>query len=212
VMVARDLELVAWTGARYHVAHISTAAAVRAVREAKKRGLPVTAEVTPHHLTLTDVACCSYDTATKCAPPLRGEADRQAVREGLADGTIDCIATDHAPHATQEKQLEFDQAAFGMIGLETALGLGLKLVDEKLLTLPKLIERLTVGAARVFGLPAGTLGKGAPADVTVLDLDTAYKVDPERFRSKSRNSPFRGWELRGRVTHTIVGGQVVFDG
>jgi dihydroorotase len=212
VMVARDLELVQWTGARYHVAHISTAAAVRAVREAKRRGLPVTAEVTPHHLTLTDVACCSYDTSTKCAPPLRGEADREAVREGLADGTIDCIATDHAPHATQEKQLEFDQAAFGMIGLETALGLGLKLVDDKVLTLPKLIERLTIGAARVFGLPAGTLGKGAPADVTVLDLDAAYKVDPERFRSKSRNSPFRGWELRGRVTHTIVGGQVVFDG
>jgi dihydroorotase len=211
VMVARDLELVAWTGARYHVAHISTAAAVRAVRDAKKRGLPVTAEVTPHHLTLTDVACCSYDTATKCAPPLRSEADRQAVREALADGTIDCIATDHAPHATQEKQLEFDQAAFGMIGLETALGLGLKLVDEKLLTLPTLIRRLTVGAAQVFGLAAGTLGKGAPADVTVLDLEAAYKVDPDRFRSKSRNSPFRGWELRGRVTHTIVGGQVVMS-
>jgi dihydroorotase len=211
VMVARDLELVQWTGARYHVAHISTAAAVRAVRDAKKRGLPVTAEVTPHHFTLTDVACCSYDTATKVAPPLRSEADRQAVREALADGTIDCIATDHAPHATQEKQLEFDQAAFGMIGLETALGLGLKLVDEKVLTLPTLIERLTVGAAQVFGLKAGTLGKGAPADVTVIDLEAAYKVDPERFRSKSRNSPFRGWELRGRVTHTIVGGNLVLD-
>ena len=211
VMVARDLELVAWTGARYHVAHISTAAAVRAVREAKKRGLPVTAEVTPHHLTLTDVACCSYDTSTKCAPPLRSEEDRQAVREGLADGTIDCIATDHAPHATQEKQLEFDQAAFGMIGLETALGLGLKLVDEKVLTLPALIRRLTVGAAAVFGLPGGALKKGAPADVTVFDAEAAYKVDPERFRSKSRNSPFGGWELRGRVTHTIVGGQLVHE-
>jgi dihydroorotase len=209
VMVARDLELVAWTGARYHVAHISTAAAVRAVRDAKKRGLPVTAEVTPHHLTLTDVACCSYDTSTKCAPPLRSEADRQAVREALADGTIDCIATDHAPHATQEKQLEFDQAAFGMIGLETALGLALKLVDAKVLTLPALIRRLTVGAAQVFGLPGGTLRKGAPADVVVLDLEAAHKVDPERFRSKSRNSPFGGWELRGRVVHTIVGGKVV---
>jgi dihydroorotase len=211
VMVARDLELVAWTGARYHVAHISTAAAVRAVRDAKKRGLPVTAEVTPHHLTLTDVACCSYDTSTKCAPPLRSEADRQAVREALADGTIDCIATDHAPHATQEKQLEFDQAAFGMIGLETALGLGLKLVDDKVLTLPALIRRLTVGAAHVFGLGAGTLGKGAAADVTVFDVEGAYKVDPDRFASKSRNSPFRGWELRGRVTHTIVGGNVVHE-
>ncbi len=211
VMVARDLELVQWTGARYHVAHISTAASVRAVREAKRRGLPVTAEVTPHHLTLTDVACCSYDTSTKCAPPLRGEADRQAVREALADGTIDCIATDHAPHATQEKQLEFDQAAFGMLGLETALGLGLKLVDERLLTLPALIRRLTVGAAQVFGLPGGTLGKGAPADVAVIDVGAAYKVDPSTFRSKSRNSPFRGWELRGRVTHTIVGGNVVHE-
>ena len=171
----------------------------------------MTAEATPHHFTLTDVACCSYDTATKVAPPLRSEADRQAVREALADGTIDCIATDHAPHATQEKQLEFDQAAFGMVGLETALGLGLKLVDEKVLTLPTLIERLTVGAARVLGLKAGTLGRGAPADVTVLDLEAAYKVDPDRFKSKSRNSPFRGWELRGRVAQTIVGGIVVHE-
>jgi dihydroorotase len=211
VMVARDLELVQWTGARYHVAHISTAASVRAVREAKRRGLPVTAEVTPHHLTLTDVACCSYDTATKCAPPLRSEADKQALREALADGTIDCIATDHAPHAAQEKDVEYDQAAFGMVGLETALGLGLKLVDEKVLTLPTLIRRLTSGAAQIFGLPGGTLKRGAPADVTILDLESAYKVDPERFRSKSRNSPFRGWDLRGRVTHTIVGGEVVFD-
>jgi dihydroorotase len=211
VMVARDLELVAWTGARYHVAHISTAASVRAVREAKRRGLLVTAEVTPHHLTLTDVACCSYDTSTKCAPPLRGEEDRQAVREGLADGTIDCIATDHAPHAAQEKDVEFDQAAFGMIGLETALGLGLKLVDDKLLTLPTLIRRLTVGAAGVLGLRAGTLAKGARADVTIFDAETTQIVNPEAFRSKSRNSPFCGWELRGRVTHTIVGGAVVHE-
>jgi dihydroorotase len=211
VMVVRDLELVAWTGARYHVAHISTAAAVRAVREAKRRGLPVTAEVTPHHLTLTDVACCSYDTATKCAPPLRGEADREAVRAGLADGTIDCIATDHAPHAAQEKDVEFDQAAFGMLGLETALGLGLKLVDDKLLTLPTLIRRLTIGAAGVLGLAGGTLARGALADVTIFDAETTQTVDPERFRSKSRNTPFRGWQLRGRVTHTVVGGSVVHE-
>src|SRR5439155_8017570 len=171
VMVARDLELVAWTGARYHVAHISTAASVRLVREAKRRGLPVTCEVTPHHLTLTDAACCGYDTSTKCAPPLRTDADVAALKAGLADGTIDCIATDHAPHAAQEKDVEFDQAAFGMLGLETALGLGLKLVDERVLTLPTLIRRLTVGAARVFGLPAGTLAKGAPADVTIIDVE-----------------------------------------
>jgi dihydroorotase len=142
---------------------------------------------------------------------LRGEADRQAVREALADGTIDCIATDHAPHAAQEKDVEFDQAAFGMIGLETALGLGLRLVDEKLLTLPTLIRRLTSGAASIFGLNAGTLAKGAPADVAILDVNTTYKVDPTRWRSKSRNSPFRGWELRGRVTHTFVGGKLVHE-
>jgi dihydroorotase len=210
VMVARDLELVAWTGARYHVAHISTAASVRAVREAKRRGLPVTCEVTPHHLTLTDVACCSYDTATKCAPPLRSEADVAALKEGLADGTIDCIATDHAPHATQEKDVEFDQAAFGMIGLETALGLCMKLVDDKVLSLPELVRKLTVGAARCFELPAGTLARGAVADVTVFDPGKAWTVDRARMRSKSRNTPFHGWELRGRVTMTLVGGTVVY--
>jgi dihydroorotase len=212
VMVARDLELVALTGARYHVAHISTAAAVNAVRLAKRAGLPVTAEVTPHHLMLSDVACCGYDTATKCAPPLRSEADRLAVIAGLVDGTIDCIATDHAPHAAQEKDVEFDQAAFGMIGLETALGLGMKLVAEEKLRLPELVAKLTVNAARVFGLAAGTLLRGAPADVTVFDPEAAWQVDPTRFKSKSRNSPFRGWKLQGRVHTTIVNGNVVYEG
>jgi dihydroorotase len=211
VMVTRDLELVAWTGARYHVAHISTAASVRAVREAKRRGLPVTAEVTPHHLSLTDVACCGYDTSTKVAPPLRSEEDRQALIDALADGTIDCIATDHAPHAAQEKQLEYDQAAFGMLGLETALGLCMRLVDEKRITLAQLIARLTSDAARVFGLHAGTLARGAAADVTVFDPGAEWKVDPARSRSKSRNTPFAGWTLRGRVTHTIVGGAAVYE-
>jgi len=209
VMVARDLELVAFTGARYHVAHISTAASVRAVRDAKRRGLPVTAEVTPHHFTLTDVACCGYDTATKCAPPLRTAADIAALKEGLADGTIDCIATDHAPHAAQEKDVEFDQAAFGMIGLETALGLSLKLVDEGVLSLPALIERLTIGAARVFGLPAGTLARGAAADVVVFNPAAEWKVDPTKLMSKSRNTPFAGWSLRGQVVWTLVEGRVV---
>jgi dihydroorotase len=211
VMVVRDLELVAWTGARYHVAHISTAASVRAVREAKRRGLPVTCEVTPHHLTLTDVACCSYDTSTKCAPPLRTEADVEALKEGLADGTIDCIATDHAPHAAQEKELEFDQAAFGMIGLETAFGLCLRLVAEKVLTLPQLVRKLTSGAARVFELPSGTLARMSPADLVVLDLEHNYTVDAKKGFSKSRNTPFHGWELRGRAVHTIVGGEVVYS-
>jgi dihydroorotase len=209
VMVARDLELVALTGAPYHVAHISTAAAVRAVREAKRRGLPVTCEVTPHHLTLTDVACCSYDTSTKCAPPLRSEADKQALREGLADGTIDCIATDHAPHGPVEKLLEFDQAAFGMTGLETAFGLGLRLVEEGLIDLPTLIRRFTVDAARIFGLEAGTLGRGRAADVTVLSPKHKWRVEAKRGFSKSHNTPFEGWELPGRVEYTIVGGRLV---
>jgi dihydroorotase len=210
VMVARDLELVAMTGARYHVAHISTAAAVSMVRQAKKSGLPVTCEVTPHHLTLTDVACCGYDTSTKVNPPLRSQADVEALKAALADGTIDCIATDHAPHAAQEKELEFDHAAFGMIGLETAWPLMLRLVDEKLLTLPELVRRLVAGA-KVFGLPGGTLAKGAPADVAVLDTDSVYRYDAAKGRSKSRNSPFQGWELRGRAHATVVGGQVVHE-
>ncbi|MSP59093.1 MAG: dihydroorotase [Myxococcales bacterium] len=210
VMVARDLELLAWTGGRYHVAHVSTVAAVRMVREAKRRGLQVTCEVTPQHLTLTDAACAGYDTDTKCAPPLRGQADLEALREALADGTIDCIATDHAPHAAQEKQLEFDHAAFGMIGLETALGLGLRLVDEKVLDLPTLIARFTVGAARVFDLPAGTLANGAAADVVVFDPAAEWTIEPATFRSKSKNSPFAGLTARGRVMLTIVGGKVVY--
>jgi dihydroorotase len=209
VMVARDLELVAWTGARYHVAHISTASSVAMVREAKRRGLPVSCEVTPHHLTLTDAACCGYDTSTKVAPPLRSEADVAALKAGLVDGTIDCIATDHAPHALQEKELEFDHAAFGMIGLETALPLCLRLVEEKVLTLPQLVAKLTVGAARQFELSGGTLARGAAADVTVFDPEAGWRVDATALRSKSRNTPFRGWELRGRVALTVVGGRVV---
>lgn len=212
VMVRRDIELVALTGARYHVAHVSTAAAVEAVREAKRRGLWVTCEVTPHHLMLTDEACLGYDTSTKCAPPLRSRADRMALRQALADGTIDCIATDHAPHAVQDKQVEFDQAAFGMIGLETALSLGLKLVEEGVLGLGQLVEKMTVAAARVFDLPAGTLAPGAAADVVLFDPRTRWTVDREQLRSKSRNTPFHGWELPGRVRYTIVGGRVVYEG
>ena len=210
-MVVRDLELVELTGARYHVAHISTAASVRAIRDAKRRGLPVTCEVTPHHLMLTDAACCSYDPNTKCAPPLRTEADLRALKEALADGTIDCVATDHAPHAIHEKDVEFDKAAFGMIGLETALGLCGRLVDEKVLEWPTLVARLTIGAARVFGLPAGTLQAGAPGDVTVFDPGARWRYDRSAGLSKSRNTPFDGWEMVGRVRYTLVGGEVVHD-
>ena len=211
VMVRRDIELVALTGARYHVAHVSTAVAVEAVREAKRRGLWVTCEVTPHHLTMTDEACLGYDTATKCAPPLRSRADVMALRAALADGTIDCIATDHAPHALQDKQVEFDQAAFGMIGLETALSLGLRLVEEGVIGLRQLVEKMTVGAAHIFDLPAGTLAPGAAADVVLFDPRARWTVDRAELRSKSRNTPFHGWELPGRVRYTIVGGQVVHE-
>ncbi|MCS6914834.1 MAG: dihydroorotase [Myxococcales bacterium] len=211
VMVLRDLELCALTGARYHVAHISTAASVRAVREAKRAGLPVSCEVTPHHLTLTDAACCSYDTATKVAPPLRSEADVAALKEGLADGTIDCFATDHAPHAPQDKQVEFDRAAFGMIGLETALPLLLRLVEERVISLPDMIARLTSRPATLFGLPGGSLRPGSPADVTVLDLQRVWTVDGTTIRSKSRNTPFVGWQVRGRAVLTVCRGEVVHD-
>ena len=211
VMVLRDIELVALTGARYHVAHISTAGSVRAVREAKRAGLPVTCEVTPHHFTLTDVACCGYDPATKCAPPLRSEADREAVIEGLSDGTIDCIATDHAPHALQEKQLEFQEAAFGMIGLETALGLGLKLVEAGRLSLPTLVQRMTSGAARIFGLQGGSLAAGQLADIVIFDSTTRSKFEATKGKSKSRNTPFDGWELPGSVRYTFVAGKLVHE-
>ena len=211
VMVARDVELAAWTGARYHVAHISTAAAVRVVREARARGLAVTCEVTPHHLLLSDELCESYDTVMKVNPPLRSHHDIEVLRQALADGTIDCIATDHAPHASQDKDVEFDQAAFGMTGLETALGIGLRLVDDGVLTLPLLIDRLTVGAARCFDLPAGTLAAGAPADVVAFDPGAEWKVDKDAQVSRSRNTPFHGMTLRGRVAYTVVAGQVVYD-
>jgi dihydroorotase len=213
VMVARDLELCAWTGARYHVAHVSTAASVRLLREAKRRGLPVTCEVTPHHLVLSDEACLGYDTSTKCAPPLRAGSDLDALREGLADGTIDCIATDHAPHSTLEKDVEFDLAAFGMIGLETALPLVLKLVREGMFPLMRAIEALTSAPARAFGLGGGvgTLAVGSPADIVVIDPERAFAIDRARGLSKSQNTPFHGWEMLGGAAMTLLGGRVTFE-
>jgi dihydroorotase len=210
VMVARDVELVALTGARYHVAHISAADSVKLVREAKRRGLPVTCEVTPHHLTLTDEACADYDTYTKMNPPLRAAADIAALKEALVDGTIDAIATDHAPHSPVEKDVEFEQAAFGVLGLETAVPLCLELVREGLLDPMSLVRKLSTGAAAVLGLPGGTLAPGAPADVTVIDPDAAWTCEPGRFRSRSRNSPFGGRAMRGRAVLTVVGGRVAY--
>ncbi|MCE3223802.1 MAG: pyrC [Nitrospira sp.] len=211
VMVARNVSLAELTGARLHLAHISTAGSVRMVREAKSRGLKVTAEACPHHFTLTEELTRGYNTHAKMNPPLRTWQDVQAIKEGLRDGTIDVIATDHAPHATQEKQQEFTEAPFGIVGLETALSLTLALVEEGVLTLESAVEKLATSPARAFSLDAGTLAVGVPADVTIVDPQAQWEVDPSRFRSKSRNTPFAGWKVKGRVTTTIVSGRVVFE-
>jgi dihydroorotase len=210
-MVERDIRLVELTGARYHVAHISTSAAVEAVRQAKARGLPVTCEVTPHHLFLTDHRCLTYDTSTKMNPPLRTDEDVAAMRTGLADGTIDAVATDHAPHSSIEKDIEFEDAAFGIVGLETALPLVLQLVQEGLLTEIQAIDRLSTGPARVYQLPGGSLDPGSIADVTLIDPQIRWQVDPEAFESKGRNTPFAGWDMTGRAVFTIVDGRVVHE-
>jgi dihydroorotase len=211
VMVTRDVALVALTGSRLHVAHVSTRGAVAAIRDAKARGLAVTAEASPHHLFLTEDAVEGYGTNAKMAPPLRTKADVEALRAGLADGTIDAIATDHAPHHDDEKDCEFERAANGIVGLETALPLVLRLVAEKALDLPTLVARLTVGPARILNLPAGTLAPGAPADVTLVDPDRRWKVEARKMRSKSRNTPFEGWDMTGRAAVVLVGGRVVHE-
>jgi len=211
VMVSRDVALVELSSGRLHVQHVSTKGSVRAVREAKRRGLAVTAEVTPHHLALTDedVAASGYSTDFKMNPPLRSAEDVQAVREGLADGTLDAIATDHAPHSAVEKDLEFDAALNGVIGLETAFSVCLDLVRKGALAERRLIEALTAGPARAFGLAAGTLARGAAADLAVLDPAAEWVVDPARSHSKSRNSPWNGKRLPGRCLYTVVGGRIV---
>lgn len=211
VMVLRDIALAELTGGRLHLQHVSTRGSVRAVREAKRRGLAVTAEVTPHHLALTDedVGASGYDTDFKMNPPLRSADDVKAVREGLADGTIDAIATDHAPHSAVEKDLEFDVAANGIIGLETAFAVCLAVARTGAFTETRLIEALTSGPARVFGLPGGTLAKGAPADVALLDPAVEWVYDPAAGYSKSGNSPWKGKRLVGRCTHAFVGGVLV---
>ncbi len=211
-MIARDLLLAELTGGRLHIQHVSTRHGVEMIRAAKARGVQVTAEATPHHLTLTDEAVDGYRTEAKVNPPLRTAEDVAAVREGLADGTLDVLATDHAPHHYDEKEQAFDDAPFGMVGLETALGIALTdLVGKGLLTLDQLVDRMSCAPARAFRLPGGTLAEGSPADVTVIDLDAAWTVDPDRFLSKSRNTPFAGWKLVGQAALTIVGGRVVWD-
>lgn len=210
VMVARDLLLVEETGGRYHVQHLSTAAALDLVRRAKQRGLPVTCEVTPHHLLLTDqaVADSGFSTHTKMNPPLRSESDRQALLAGLADGTVDALASDHAPHHPDEKDVEFSLAPFGIIGLETNVGLCLdRLVRPGVIDLARLVELFSTVPARILGVPGGTLAPGAAGDVTLLDLDAEWTVEARSFRSKARNTPFEGWKLTGRAAGTVVAGR-----
>ncbi|HYM37138.1 MAG TPA: dihydroorotase [Nitrospiraceae bacterium] len=211
VMVARNLALAELTGARLHLAHLSTAGSVRMVRDAKARGIKVTAEACPHHFMLTEEAVCGYNTHAKMNPPLRTWADVQAIKDGLRDGTIDVIATDHAPHAAQEKQQEFAAAPNGIVGLETAWPLTLTLVEEGVLSLEAAVAKLTTEPAKAFSLKKGTLAPGADADVAIADLQEGWEVDPARFRSKSRNTPFAGWKVKGRITTTIMGGRIVYE-
>lgn len=207
-MIARDIKLAEATGARLHVAHLSTATGVDLVRQAKAKGLPVTAEVCPHHFTLTDDAVREQGVNAKMNPPLRSKRDREALQEGLADGTIDAIATDHAPHAEYEKQWGMERAPFGIVGLETALALTLRLVEQGVLPLERAVQCLTSNPARLLGLPGGTLRPGTSADIALVDRTHEWVVDPEQFLSKGRNTPFAGWPLRGRVMMTIVGGRI----
>jgi dihydroorotase len=212
IMVARNVLLGELTGGHIHLCHISTQRSVELIRWGKERGVNVTAEATPHHFALTHEACDDYDTNAKMNPPLRAASDVEAVRTGLKDGTLDAVVTDHAPHHYEAKDRDFDDAPFGVIGLETALGLGMtELVGRGYLSLSELIDRMSTRPAQVFHLPAGTLRRGAPADVVVFDPNARWVVDPEAFLSKSRNTPFSGWELVGRVEQTLVSGEVVFS-
>ena len=213
LMVERDISIAELTGAHVHIAHMSARESIRAVRAGKERGVRVTCEVAPHHFILTDDALqapLKYDTNLKMNPPLREAADRDAMLDGLADGTVDVIATDHAPHHSDEKLVEFDRAPFGIVGLETAVPLVFdRLVHSGRITLARMIELLSVNPARVLNLPGGTLAEGAPADVTVLAPDLPITVRAAALRSKSRNTPFDGWQLRGGVAATVVGGRIV---
>ena len=212
IIVARDALLAEVTGTRIHCQHISSAGSVRILREAQARGIPLSGEVCPHHLALTDEDVAGYDTSFKMNPPLRERADIDALMAGIADGTIGILATDHAPHAVYEKEVEFSAAPFGIIGLETAVGIFCDLLLHKhgVIDLPRLVAMLTVNPARLLALDRGTLATGAPGDVTLLDPDREWVVDKEKFASKARNTPFHGWRLKGRAVRTIVGGRTVW--
>ena len=212
VMIARDLLLAELTGGRLHIQHVSTRNGVRMIREAKSRGVRVTAEATPHHLTLTDEACEGYRTEAKVNPPLRSADDREAVIEGFVDGTLDTLATDHAPHHYDEKEQAFEDAPFGLVGLETALGIVLThIVGKNLLSMSDAILRMSTAPALAFNLPGGNLNEGGAADVTVFDPGREWIVNPTQLLSKSKNTPFAGWRLTGRAVLTVVGGRVVWS-
>ena len=209
IMVMRDIALCELTGTPIHIAHVSTMESVRAIRDAKTRGLSVTAETAPHYFTITEESVKDYNTNMKMNPPLRSNHDREAVCQGLADGTIDVIATDHAPHSFIEKEVEFDLAANGIIGLETSLSLSLKLVENGVITITGLVEKMSKNPARILGLE-NDLIVGRPADITIIDPDRSYQVDADSFQSLSRNTPFDGWNMKGKAVLTMVEGKIVF--
>lgn len=211
-MVARDILIAEFTKTSVHIAHVSTAGSVRLIRDAKQRGLNVTAETAPHYFTLTDESLQGYDTRFKVNPPLRSEKDVAAIKEGLADGTIDAIACDHAPHGRTDKEVEFEYAANGISGLETSLALSMDLISAKILTWPELIARMSTTPARILNLPKGTLQAGADADITVIDPLRQWTVDIRDFRSRGRNTPFQGRAMQGKAILTIVGGEIKYDG
>lgn len=211
IMVARDIMLAEFTGGKLHIAHVSTSEAVDFIREAKKKKMKLTCEATPHHFTLTDEAIRTFDTNCKVNPPLRTKKDVEMIKKGLKEGTVDVIATDHAPHSIEEKEVEFDAAPFGMIGLETALSLVItELIERKVLTWKDAIAKMSYNPAKILKLDAGELKVGGPADITIIDPELEWAVDLNQFRSKSKNSPFGGWKLKGRAWMTIVGGKIVF--
>ncbi|MBU4288981.1 MAG: dihydroorotase [Proteobacteria bacterium] len=210
IMVMRDIALCELTESRLHIAHVSTKESVQAIRNAKKRGVKVTAETAPHYFTLTEDAIKGYNTNAKMNPPLRSSQDRAAILEGLADGTIDIIATDHAPHSYIEKEVEFDQAANGIIGLETSVSLSLKLAHDGVISLTGLIEKMSTNPARIIGIENG-IKIGYSADITIIDPDLSYKIDSGKFQSLSRNTPFNGWDMKGKAVLTMVGGKILFE-
>jgi dihydroorotase len=212
VMIYRDIQLCQMTQTPLHVAHVSTAGSVSLIRDAKKRGLPVTAETAPHYFSLTEEAVVGFDTLAKMNPPLRTKEDLLALQKGLKDGTIDAIASDHAPHSTLEKEVEFDLAAMGIVGLETALPLTLGLVHRGILTLPQAVSKLSTAPARILKLKGfGQIEKSGPAHLTIIDPDFEFNVDIHSFRSKSKNSPFHGLKLKGKAVLTMVDGRVVYN-